>query len=254
MTNTPSFLSDHIQALILGSILGDGSLRLHKPYKNARFSFRHSVKQQDYFHWKVRQLKEISSEKNTWLQGVNGRDGYGGEKLRYQSRALESLTELYHLTHQKNQMVIRRKWLNLLTPLSLAVWWLDDGSIITNGRRGVLCTDSFSHEAQKLLKQYLEKVWNISVSIGKIRRYRESKEVTYYRLWIRSSEQLQKLLRIILPYVQVESMLPKVILLYSDSQLQQRWISEVSKFSGFSETVVEKYATAKKAKWKRFRK
>ena len=37
------------QAIILGSLLGDGSLKIHSGYKNARFSFRHSYKQQEYF-------------------------------------------------------------------------------------------------------------------------------------------------------------------------------------------------------------
>jgi len=59
---------------------------------------------------------------------------------------------------------------------------------------------------------------------------------------------------IILPYLQVESMLPKVILLYKDSQLQQRWISEIVNRTGFSQSIVEKYLVEKKEKWKHFRK
>src|SRR3989344_6831389 len=165
-----SFLSDQCKEIIFGSLLGDGSLKIHKSYKNARFSFRHSVHQKDYFFWKKEQLKEISGKSNFWRQKP---DGLGGEKLRYQSTASESLTELYKLTHERNQFVIRRKWLNKLTPLSLAIWWLDDGSLISNGKRGVFCTDSFSLEAQKLLSRYLFKVWNVKVAIGRIVRERD---------------------------------------------------------------------------------
>jgi len=165
-----SFLSDRCREIILGSLLGDGSLRIHKPYKNARFSFRHSVHQKEYFDWKVNQLREVSSQNNVWKQKA---DGFGGEKMRFQSLALESLTEIYRLTHQHDhRLVVRRKWLNLLTPLSLAVWWLDDGSIIANGRKGVLCTDPIPIEEQKLLAKYLLKVWGINVKIGKITRVR----------------------------------------------------------------------------------
>ncbi|PIR02174.1 MAG: hypothetical protein COV62_02125, partial [Candidatus Nealsonbacteria bacterium CG11_big_fil_rev_8_21_14_0_20_35_11] len=53
-----SFLSKNCKEIILGSLLGDGSLRIHKSYKNARFSFRHSVNQKEYFFWKAGQLKE----------------------------------------------------------------------------------------------------------------------------------------------------------------------------------------------------
>lgn len=246
-----SFLSDQCKEIILGSLLGDGSLKIYKPYKNARFSFRHSVQQREYFFWKVDQLKEISSESCWWEQQKNG---LGGKMLRYQSEAKVALTALYEETHEKNRLVIRRKWLNQLTARSLAVWWLDDGSLIVNGRRGVLCTDPFSYEEQKLLARYLQVVWDIKVSIGKITRVHNGTVREYYRLWIRSSEELKKLLIIILPCIQVSSMLPKVLLLYRDSQLQQRWISEVSSATGFSEGLIQDYVVQKKAKWKEFRK
>ena len=246
---TKSFLSDQCKALILGSVLGDGSLKLYQPYKNARFSFRHSVHQKEYFFWKADQLKEISGKSDHWLQKA---DGYGGEKLRYQSLATEPLTELYRLTHEGGRLRIRRKWLNQLTPLSLAVWWLDDGSLIVNSRRGVFCTDPFTLEEQKLLQRYLQVVWDVHVHIAKTSRVYEGRRIEYYRLWLRSSEELQKLLRIILPHIKVASMLPKVLLLYKNSELQQRWISEVSILTGFSQALVEKYVREKKLKWKSF--
>src|SRR3989338_1380836 len=245
-----SFLSDRTKELILGSLLGDGSLKIHKPYKNARFSFRHSIKQKEYFFWKVSELKDISGESCWWEQEKNG---LGGTMLRYQSLACEPLTELYKFTHAHGKLTIARRWLNKLTPRSLAVWWLDDGSLIVNSRRGVLCTDPFSYEEHKLLARYLLVVWKVKVSIGSITRKRDGIAKTYYRLWIRSSEELQKFLRIILPYVPVPAMLPKVMLLYRDSQLQQRWISEVSSLTGFDEKVVADYAMQKKQAWKQFR-
>jgi len=246
-----SFLSDRCKEIILGSLLGDGSLKIEKIYKNARFSFRHSIYQKEYFFWKVEQLKEISSESCWWKQKKNS---LGGEMLRYQSLALPALTEIYKLTHKKNKLVIKRKWLNQMSPLSLAIWWLDDGSIISNGRKGVFCTDSISYKEQKILAKYLKVVWEINVHIGKIKRIRDGKEVEYYRLWLRSSEELKKFLRIILPFVKVKEMLPKLILLYKDSQLQQRWISEVSQLTDFSQEVIEKYMIEKKSKWQYFRK
>lgn len=248
---TKSFLSQKCKEVILGSLLGDGSLKIHPQYKNARFSFRHSIQQKEYFFWKVNQLKEISGEKCWWIQKNDG--GFGGEKIRYQSLALESLTEIYRLTNESAKLRIRRKWLNMFSPLSLAVWWLDDGSLIANSRRGVLCTDPFSCEEQKILARYLLKVWNVRVTIGRITRIWKGKQIEYYRLWIRSSDELQKLLRIILPYIKVASMLPKVILLYKNIDLQQRWISEVIKLTGFSSELVEKHTIQKKSKWKNFR-
>ena len=246
-------LSDQTKEILLGSVLGDGSLRIHKPYKNARFSFRHSIKQKSYFVWKAKQFEEISSDKNIWLQKPD--KGFSKNfKLRYQSRALESLTNLYKIISKRGKLKINRRWLNYLTPLSLAIWWLDDGSIISNGRKGVICTDGFDEKSVKALARYLQVVWNIRTKPAIITRPRNGKQKEYWRLWIRSTSELKNFLSIILPYIKVEEMLPKVILLYHDRQLQQRWISEIVKSTNFSRTTINKYVELKKNKWKQYQK
>ena len=241
-------LSKNTKDIILGSVLGDGSLKLHPGYANARFSFRHSEKQSEYFWWKAHQLKEIAGKKFAWRQSQNGKDGWGTVKYRFGSQALPALTEIFLLTHPKNKFLIRRKWLNLLTPLSLAIWWQDDGSIIANGRKGVICTDGFTKPEVHLLQRYFEVAWRIHTVVGP-----KSKQSNQFRLWFRSTEQLQSFLRIILPHIAVEQMIPKFILLYHDHQLQQRWISEIANISGFSLETVVKYYCLKKSKWKNYR-
>lgn len=245
-----SSLSSQWREVVLGSVLGDGSLKVQKGYRNARFSFKHSIHQEDYFFWKMGLLKNISSDKCYWHQR---KDGWGDQKLRFQSLALEELTEIYNLIYKKGKLKIRRKWLNQLTPLSLAVWWLDDGSIIGNGRRGVICTDSFDYESHRVLARYLLIVWGIKVHIGKTNKRYQGTERQYYRLWFRSAEELKKFLRIILPFISIPSMLPKVLLLYKESSLQQRWISEVVQLTAFSKKDVEKCLYLKRQKWSSFR-
>ncbi len=245
-----SSLSSQWREVVLGSILGDGSLKVQKGDHNARFSFKHSIHQEEYFLWKASLLKDISSDKCHWHQK---KDGWGDQKLRFQSLALEELTEIYNLTHKRGRLKIRRKWLNQLTPLSLAVWWLDDGSIIGNGRRGVICTDSFDYESQKILARYLLVVWKVKTHVGRVSNKYQGTNREYYRLWFRSAEELKKFLCIILPFVKVSSMLPKVLLLYKESNLQQRWISEVVRLTSFSKAEVEKHLKLKKEKWSCFR-
>ena len=103
-------LSKTTLSVILGSLLGDGSLKINEHYRNARFSFRHSWDQRDYFFWKVRLLKEISGRKCWWIQKIDGKGKR--KKLRYQSKALPVLTEIHKMTHKGNTKRIRRKWLN----------------------------------------------------------------------------------------------------------------------------------------------
>lgn len=239
-------LSDREKSIILGSLLGDGSLKIHKGYANARFSFRHSIAQKEYFMWKAHELAAISSDKCVFLQKA---DGWAKmEKLRFQSRALSTLTELYRLTHEQHRFAISRSWLNQLTPLSLAIWWCDDGSIISNGRKGVICTDGFDEKSVRFLARYMEVVWKVKVHAGPITRQRDNEHILYWRLWLSTGE-LKKFLRIIIPYIPVPSMIYKFVLLYKDSQLQQRWISEMISMSYFSRDAIEKAYAEKISKW-----
>ena len=242
-------LSVRTKEIILGSLLGDGSLAINDKYANARFSFRHSTAQEIYFFWKVRELKEISSEHCFWLQGKEKPDGWGEKKYRFQSRALPQLTELFFLTHgngYRTQILIRRKWLNQLSPLSLAIWWQDDGSLVSDSRQGVICTDGFSLEEVKILDRYMKKVWNINTAIGTV------KQTGRYRLWIRSTKELEKFLRIIIPHIYARDMLKKVLLLYKDPKLQQRWISEIIALGNFPENIIIEEILKRKSTLKMF--
>jgi hypothetical protein len=246
-------LSDSTKAIILGSLLGDGSLKIHSQYVNARFSFRHSIKQKEYFFWKANMLKEISGEKHFWQQPPDGLSKV--DKLRYQSLALPSLSELYQLTHKGKSFEVRRKWLNEMTGLSLAIWWLDDGSIISNQRKGVICTDGFTEQEVRLISQYLKVVWHINAPVGAVSRLSANgQRRQVFRIWFRSTEELKKFLKIVAPYVEITSMLYKILILYKDPLLQQRWISEIAELTGFSEAELTAIADQRKAHLKMFQK
>lgn len=245
-------LSDTCKSILLGSILGDGSLKIYKGYKNARFQMRHSIIQKEYFDWKANSLTEISKPKS-----VQSADGFSpNKKVIYQSSACPPLTQLHSATYRQNKLRIRRRWLNHMTPLSLAIWWLDDGSIISDGKKGVICTDGFDEKSVKLLARYLGKVWNVHARarpVSQLRRKTGAERATYYRLWL-GATQLKIFLRIILSHIPVPSMLSKVILLYKNPKLQQRWISEVKEqLPHFSQQVDVEYVN-KRQKWREFRK
>ena len=255
-------LSCSERSVILGGLLGDGSLKIYPGYKNARYSIRHSEKQSTYFFYKVNLLSALNSGGSVQRQKADGWSLLG--KLRYQSRALTALTQIHNVTHKKNKLRVKRKWLNHLTAHSLAIWWFDDGSIIGKGRKGVLCTDGFSEAECLILAKYLLLVWKIRARVGKVSKQRW-KEATLscariengsdlensckpkglhsvknksqdhdlqgnysYRLYL-STEQLKLFLKIILPHLPCKEMFYKVLLIYKDLRLQERWISEVEK-------------------------
>jgi recombination protein RecA len=246
-------LSQSLIELILGSLLGDGCITLNKGYANARFSFRHSQKQKEYFDWKVSMLKEISSKKNVWLQDTKDNEycKSNSVKYRFQSLALPELTNIYNLVVERGKKRINQEWLNLLTPLSLATWWMDDGSIISNCRKGVFCTDAFLKKEVIFIQKYLKSAWDIDTKIGETSKSNSQKR-RYFRLYIQSTEELKKFFRIIAPYIQIKSMMYKILILYKDNNLQERWISEMVKLTNFGREDIEKVIFQRKSSLKMF--
>ena len=221
-------LSMSTKQILLGSLLGDGSLKIAKNYKNARFCERHSIVQEEYLRWKFNQL-------NPELKGLLSiqkpeKSSYSKKaKISYQSATNEKLTILHHLTHIQNKKVIKRSWLNNLNALALAIWWCDDGSLNVLKRQGVFCTDGFSYKQQLILIRYLEVDWGIRCKIIENPVKNKMKQIvrTDYRLRFVNFQHLQAFFRIILPYIPVPSMLFKIMICYDDPEYQQRWISEV---------------------------
>jgi len=128
MNNIPNLknltLSQSALSIILGSILGDGSLQIAKiigkGYKNARFNIRHSITQEAYFMFKVNALHEISSKTNgVFLQNSSGFSS--NKKYLYTSAVSPELTIIHYHTYENNKIKILRKWTNLLTPLALCI-------------------------------------------------------------------------------------------------------------------------------------
>ena len=244
-------LSESCKAIILGSILGDGCLKLYKPYKNVRFWIRHSWPQKEYWEWKSRQLHEIQTPKSNIIQKPQGWSS--NKKLLFQSAALEELTKIYNITYKNNRIQIKRTWLNHMTPLSLAIWWLDDGSIISHGKKGVLCTDNLSKKENQILQRYLYKVWNIEVKLVKLHRFYKTQSKEFFRLYLNTTS-LKKLFRIIMNQVPVPSMIYKYCLLYKDTELQQRWISEMVTALPMFEEIIKDLILSRKKQFKYFRK
>jgi len=200
MKNT-SLLSNQLE-IILGGLLGDSSIR-----KNTnQINFGHSEKQFEYLSWKHNELKSISTNITKVLVD-NKYIRYNFETLKKVSEEFKFISLLIFDKFGKKR--VNRKWLNQLTPLSLAIWWMDDGclSIHKGNRYGKLCTHCFSYEEHEIMKQYFKVKWDIDIQIKL-----EKNEYYFCRLNV---ENLKKLISIIYPYIiLIPNMIYKIDLNY----------------------------------------
>lgn len=205
------------------------------------FFFRISKVDEEYFKWKAASLKEISAMNSVHLGASN--------KFLFQSRAVDSLTKIYQVTHSREELILRKRWLSHLTPQSLAVWWCDAGSLVAGGRKGELRTDPFSEDRVILISRYLEDEWKVHAHVGQVKSTnndRSVKEAFVYRLSFRT-EELKKFLRIVLPHIPVASMLRKCFVASNSKALEESWILEMkTAVPHFSEYIDEELRKMRK--------
>src|SRR5436190_24266200 len=89
MGNTVGSLSEVQHAIIIGTLLGDGSMRCKT---NALLEINHSVHQRSYVEWKYRQLADLVSTPPRERKGNGNRIAY-----RFVTRSLPALTPYYRL-------------------------------------------------------------------------------------------------------------------------------------------------------------
>lgn len=176
-------LSQAQQSILIGSLLGDGTLRLAKGKLNALFEVNHTVKQKLYVDWKYENFKPFV------LTGPKAREGNGTRiAYRFTTQSLPIFTSVYKRFYENNRKIIPTDL--KLDPLALAVWFMDDGS---KSRSSVyLNTQQFTIQDQVKLLNSLKKEFNL---VGKLNRDKQ-----YFRIRI-TTESTKLLVRIIRSFV-----------------------------------------------------
>lgn len=158
-------LSEVQKELVLGCVLGDGYLRKKV---NAHLQITHSFKQKEYVDWKYRILKNIVITPPRVYKGNAKRIGY-----RFFTKSLPELTSFYSRFY-RNGVKIVPKDINL-SALSLAVWYMDDGS--KSRKACYFNSQQFDPESQQNLLECFSKL-GIRASLNK--------DKTYKRIYISS--------------------------------------------------------------------
>ena len=121
MGNTVGSLTQLQRSIIIGTLLGDGYLRIVPRRKNAFLEINHSFSQKEYVDWKFEMLKSICKSGPKLRRGNGTRIAY-----RFTTRQAPEITELHRMFYPDGKKCIPDDI--TLDPIMLAVWFMDDGS------------------------------------------------------------------------------------------------------------------------------
>ena len=170
-------------AILIGSLLGDGSLRRQGNRLNALLEVNHAHKHRDYVDWKYQNFQNYILSSPKARQGRGVRIAY-----RFTTRSLPVFTDYHNWFYVDG---IKRIPKDLtLDPLSLAVWFMDDGSKIRSAL--YLNTQQFTVEEQVFLQKLLLDTFGLQSALNRDKHYFRIRFTT------ESSKVLRKLIE---PYV-----------------------------------------------------
>jgi recombination protein RecA len=185
-------LSKTQRSIIAGTLLGDGHLETQDRRHTYRLKIEHSSKQDSYVMWLYEELKNLVNTPPKSKRKILGEVEH--ENYYFQTLSLNQLRfygqQFYDASgHKKVPRQIRR-W---LTPLAMAVWFMDDGSIKSKQHRAlILNTQCFDKADIALLRDALQA--NFAVDA----RVRMQKEGPQLLIVGASAERLVAVMR---PYV-----------------------------------------------------
>lgn len=194
--------------LLIGLLLGDGTIS-----NNFVFKLAHCAEQKDYLEWKIGQLNEHGIRNNGLKSYIKTKGFNTGVPVYYtQLNIVPFIKVLRRVVYKDKKILGNRKLLNRLSPLEIAIWYMDDGHInIRRSKDGKIhgfyikiSTCEPKDEVQTII-DYFKEQWNISFYM-----VHEGKHKDSYSLCCGTKEGL-KFIDLVKPYVeQVPSMRYKI--------------------------------------------
>jgi recombination protein RecA len=167
-------LSDFQWQVVLGSLMGDGALSPTRSGHGARFRWGHGAKQTVYGDWKASLFANLTVSRSTNAKGA----------VFHDVQPLPELAELREAVYLGSKKVLSDDYLKQLTPLSLAIWYMDDGSLSLRSAgkqqrtaggsgRSEICVEAMDPTTRQRLRDYLTDTWGIDARLtsrGKARK------------------------------------------------------------------------------------
>jgi recombination protein RecA len=190
-------LSDQQWQVILGSVMGDGNLSPNRrDGTGVRFRMGHGAKQEAYLDWKVSLLGNTKHARTTNAKGAVFADFTPLPELDEVRQVVYFGDGKKHLTWD---------YLKALTPLALAIWYMDDGGFTVRSKgvqarteggtgRVEICVEAFSEGSRERLVEYLQDTHGLDVKL----RSAGKRKVSVLQFSTEASAKFQKL---VAPYI-----------------------------------------------------
>jgi recombination protein RecA len=167
MHTATEYLSDLQWQVLLGGLMGDGALSPTRNGQAARFRWGHGVTQVEYGDWKASLFANLIVSRSSNAKGA----------VFHDVQPLAELAELRRAVYIAGKKVLSEEYLKQLTPLSLAVWYMDDGGYQERAKgvqertrdgsgRSEICVQAFDPTSQARLRDYLADTWDLHASLS----------------------------------------------------------------------------------------
>jgi recombination protein RecA len=163
MEALPHRLSSFQWEALLGGLMGDGALSPTRSGFGARYRFGRGARQVEYGDWKASLFGNVGVSRSSNANGA----------VFYDMQPLPELAELRAAVYVAGKKVFSHDFLKRLTPLSLAIWYMDDGSSFALRAKGVqertrdgsgrseVCIQAMEPGTRTRLVDYLADTWGI---------------------------------------------------------------------------------------------
>ena len=159
-------LTKQQRAIVVGLMLGDGHLETQNQGRTYRLKIEQSFGHREYVDWLYSQLGNLGQTP------PRAREQIRAEKVnqKYGFNTLSLATFRFYCTlfYKDGKKVVPKMIGKLVTPLSLAVWFMDDGSVKSAQHRAkILNTQGFDSNSIENLHQMLAVRFGIDVTLRK---------------------------------------------------------------------------------------
>ena len=157
-------ISSREQAILIGTLLGDAHIAMLKT--GGRLEIGHSEKQKEYLFWKYKELRRFTGAKPHCVRVFDQRYGKVYTRWKFSSKVHGIFTALHHIFYSNGKKVVSEKVCQLIeSPLTLAVWFMDDGGRRNDSYGLFINALSFKKSENEILRKCLKRNFSLDSRI-----------------------------------------------------------------------------------------